>query len=166
MVTPLLLSVILSLCFYTYVGLVSPECTMMKTCGPYIVVEHNGDVYSCDFFVEPKWKLGNIKTGKMINMLNSKKQAQFALAKAQLPIDCRKCTWLRHCLWRNVLRIVLKIRKIIASQGSVSRIRCFLHMPMELFRTWQRSGIKSRQHIERAQNMGGVYNAFDDFMKE
>lgn len=83
--------------FYAYVGMEPPECTMMKTCGPYLVVEHNGNVYSCDFFVEPKWKLGNVMTGRLSSMLNSKQQETFASAKALLPGECRRCPWLTKC---------------------------------------------------------------------
>jgi uncharacterized protein len=84
--------------FYNYVGLTAPECTLMKTCGPYVVVEHNGNVYSCDFFVEPEWRLGNIMDGdRLIDMLNSKTQIRFGLMKAQLPMECRRCTWLSKC---------------------------------------------------------------------
>lgn len=83
--------------FHAYVGMESPECTMMKTCGPYLVVEHNGNVYSCDFFVEPKWKLGNVMTGRLSSMLHSKQQETFASAKAVLPGECRRCPWLTKC---------------------------------------------------------------------
>ena len=83
--------------FHSYVGMEAPECTMMKECGPYVVVEHNGNVYSCDFFVEPKWKLGNIMHERIINMLNSKTQQTFGAAKAVLPRECRTCGWLRNC---------------------------------------------------------------------
>ncbi len=82
---------------YPYVGLEAPECTMKKECGVYVVIEHNGNVYSCDFFVEPKWKLGNIMHDQIINMLNSKKQFAFGRLKAQLPPECRKCRWLTKC---------------------------------------------------------------------
>jgi uncharacterized protein len=83
--------------FHAYVGLESPECTMMKECGPYVVVEHNGNIYSCDFFVEPRHRLGNLKNDKIINMLNSKKQDDFGKAKALLPRKCRFCPWLSKC---------------------------------------------------------------------
>ncbi|MFH2001138.1 MAG: radical SAM protein, partial [Planctomycetota bacterium] len=46
--------------FHAYVGMPPPECTLLRECGTYVVVEHNGDVYACDFFVTPEWKLGNI----------------------------------------------------------------------------------------------------------
>jgi len=83
--------------FYSYVGLTPPECTLMKNCGVYVVVEHNGDVYSCDFFVDPEHKLGNIKRGKLIDFLNSAPQKQFGRSKSILPEECRICPWLQYC---------------------------------------------------------------------
>jgi uncharacterized protein len=83
--------------FHRYVGFDAPECVLNKQCGVYVVVEHNGDVYGCDFFVDPEWKLGNIKKQKMINMLNSKKQTAFGLQKTKLPGKCRQCKWLKYC---------------------------------------------------------------------
>jgi uncharacterized protein len=63
----------------------------------YVVVEHNGGVYSCDFFVEPGWKLGNVMKGNLEEMLNSKPQHAFGLLKADLPGTCEQCKWLKHC---------------------------------------------------------------------
>jgi uncharacterized protein len=83
--------------FYSYVGLTPPECTLLPTCGIYVVVEHNGDVYSCDFFVEPEWKLGNVMGSKIIDMLNSERQHQFGRMKADLPQECLTCKWLSYC---------------------------------------------------------------------
>ncbi|MFC1564997.1 anaerobic sulfatase maturase [candidate division KSB1 bacterium] len=83
--------------FYNYAGMVPPECTLLHVCGNYVVIEHNGDVYSCDFFVDPDWKLGNIMSGNIIAMLNSDLQNAFGRAKSFLPEDCRSCSWLRYC---------------------------------------------------------------------
>ena len=83
--------------FYNYVGMESPECTLRQTCGDYVVIEHNGDVYSCDFFVEPQWKLGNIKNKKISDMLNSSLQHEFGENKSELPQRCRRCEWLKYC---------------------------------------------------------------------
>ncbi len=83
--------------FHSYVGLESPECTAMRECGPYVVVEHNGDVYSCDFFVEPRWKLGSLLKGNLVEMLNSPRQQEFRHMKADLPQPCLKCRWLSIC---------------------------------------------------------------------
>jgi len=83
--------------FFTYVGLEPPECTLLKECGVYVVIEHNGNVYSCDFFVDHEWKLGNVTTSKIVDMLNSARQRKFGQRKADLPPECRSCRWLRHC---------------------------------------------------------------------
>ena len=83
--------------FFHYVDMEPPECTLLPACGVYLVVEHNGDVYSCDFFVEPEWKLGNIMEGNLTEMLNSDLQYSFGLMKATLPTACKNCRWLRYC---------------------------------------------------------------------
>lgn len=83
--------------FFQYVDMEPPECTLLPACGVYVVVEHNGDVYSCDFYVEPEWKLGNIMEGNLTEMLNSDLQYSFGLMKATLPTACKNCRWLRYC---------------------------------------------------------------------
>jgi uncharacterized protein len=82
---------------FSYAGLNPPECTLLKDCGVYVVVEHNGDVYSCDFFVESPWKLGNVLDGKITDMLNSDRQREFGRQKSILPQPCRECQWLKSC---------------------------------------------------------------------
>ena len=83
--------------FYTYVNLAPPECTLLKECGNYVVVEHNGDVYSCDFYVEDSWLLGNVMEGRLVDMLNSERQKEFGLVKRNMPPECKECRWLTHC---------------------------------------------------------------------
>jgi len=83
--------------FYNYVGMPSPQCTLRKKCGDYVIIEHNGDVYSCDFFVEPKWKLGNIRNRKISSMLNSSLQQEFGENKSKVPERCMRCEWLKYC---------------------------------------------------------------------
>ena len=83
--------------FHTYVGLDAPECTLLKQCGNYVVVEHNGDVYACDFFVEKDWNLGNLQDDDLIMMLNSETQDKFSGLKADIHPECQQCHWLRQC---------------------------------------------------------------------
>lgn len=83
--------------FFLYVDKEPPDCTLQAECGTYLVVEHGGDVYSCDFFVDDAWKLGHIREGRLIHMLNSSRQNKFGLQKAQLPEICKKCRWLKYC---------------------------------------------------------------------
>jgi uncharacterized protein len=82
---------------HSYLGLNANDCTLNKTCGEYLVIEHNGDVYSCDFFVEPECFLGNIADNNLIDLLNSKHQHQFGDQKALLADQCLNCSWLAHC---------------------------------------------------------------------
>jgi len=83
--------------FYRYVDMIPPDCIFGKECGPYIVIEHNGNVYSCDFFVEQKWEIGNVLNDQLIDMLNSHKQQKFGAQKADLPDICQTCEWLSFC---------------------------------------------------------------------
>ncbi|PZV16957.1 MAG: anaerobic sulfatase maturase [Pseudanabaena sp.] len=67
-------------------------CIFSKTCGNALAVEHNGDLYSCDHFVEPDYKLGNIQETHMIELIASDRQRQFGQAKFDtLPKYCRDC---------------------------------------------------------------------------
>jgi uncharacterized protein len=61
------------------------------------VIEHNGDVYSCDFFVEAARKLGNISDCRLIDILNSSQQKEFGLQKSMLSEKCTSCRWLKFC---------------------------------------------------------------------
>jgi len=83
--------------FYRYVNMQPPDCTLMERCGPYVVVEYNGDVYACDFFVEPAWRLGNIMKNRLIDLLNSPRQQEFGNQKAEHPKKCRNCPWFSFC---------------------------------------------------------------------
>lgn len=72
---------------------VSPGiCAYSKECGHAGVMEHNGDVYSCDHFVFPEYKLGNIRDHSLIDMLYGKQQQEFSRLKhSSLPRQCREC---------------------------------------------------------------------------
>jgi uncharacterized protein len=67
-------------------------CVFSPTCGDALALEHNGDLYSCDHFVEPDYLLGNIRQAPMLDLVNSPAQRQFGLAKQEtLPGYCREC---------------------------------------------------------------------------
>jgi uncharacterized protein len=70
----------------------SGMCVFNRTCGTGLAIEHNGDVYSCDHFVEPKYLLGNILQEHMIELVASPQQSQFGQDKlTTLPRYCMEC---------------------------------------------------------------------------
>lgn len=73
-------------------------CSLAKTCGHAGVMEFNGDVYACDHFVFPPYKLGNIRTKTLTEMMYSPEQLQFGADKQKkLPRQCRECEFLFAC---------------------------------------------------------------------
>lgn len=73
-------------------------CIFGPTCGLGLALEHNGDLYSCDHFVEPKFLLGNILETPLIDLVASEKQLKFGRDKKDtLPRYCRECEFLRVC---------------------------------------------------------------------
>ncbi len=68
-------------------------CTFDKQCSQYIVIEHTGDAYPCDFFVQPKWRLGSILQTPMEKLAAGAMKRKFALNKKNL---CNKCLVCRH----------------------------------------------------------------------
>jgi len=76
----------------------SGMCVFEETCGYGLALEHNGDLYACDHFVEPEFLLGNIKHGHMIELVGSNDQFQFGQAKRDsLPNYCLECPVLFAC---------------------------------------------------------------------
>lgn len=79
-------------------GLMSPVCTMARDCGDALAVEYNGDVYSCDHFVFPRYKLGNMHRDPLWKMAISEEQKKFGSRKYNsLPKECLKCPHLWGC---------------------------------------------------------------------
>lgn len=81
-----------------WVGAAPGVCSMARQCGHAGVMEYNGDLYSCDHFVFPQYKLGNIADKTIIEMMMSEKQQKFGEAKrTSLPRQCRECKFLFAC---------------------------------------------------------------------
>ena len=73
-------------------------CVYAKQCGRAAALEHNGDLYSCDHFVDAAHRLGNIHETPIAQLANSPQQEQFGRDKeATLPAFCRRCQWLFAC---------------------------------------------------------------------
>jgi uncharacterized protein len=76
----------------SFVGVPGSLCVHSETCGTALALEHNGDLYSCDHFVEPEHLLGNIGSRHMLELVASPQQRAFGDAKRDsLPAYCRAC---------------------------------------------------------------------------
>jgi uncharacterized protein len=72
-------------------------CTMSRNCNDYIVIEHNGDAYCCDFFVEGKWRIGNILETPIGELASSKMKKEFSKIKSDISMNCTVCRYLDVC---------------------------------------------------------------------
>jgi len=80
------------------VGAPGVVCVHQPTCGRALVVEHEGSVYSCNHFVYPEYRLGNLTRDPQAGMIESSRQQAFGEAKREtLPAQCRACPQLQLC---------------------------------------------------------------------
>lgn len=82
----------------TLIGQKSSLCIFSRTCGRALVMEHNGDIYSCDHFVDQKNYLGNITKTPLVDLVESQKQIRFELKKfLSLSPNCLACDVRQIC---------------------------------------------------------------------
>lgn len=82
----------------SFMRLPSTVCLFAENCGKALILEHNGDVYSCDHFVYPEYLLGNLQDNSVTEMANSAQQVAFGNAKSKdLPNFCKQCEYLFAC---------------------------------------------------------------------
>lgn len=80
-----------------WAGVPPGVCSLSTMCGHAAVMEWNGDVYSCDHFVYPEYRLGNIRREPLTSLLYGERQQAFGRKKLSLPRQCRECRWLFAC---------------------------------------------------------------------
>jgi uncharacterized protein len=81
-----------------HLGLPSQLCVYSEVCGKGVAVEHDGSVYSCDHYVYPEYRLGDLQSQKLADMVFSPTQVRFGYAKSEtLPRYCRECEFLTDC---------------------------------------------------------------------
>ncbi len=73
------------------------SCTMHETCDSYVVVEYNGDIYPCDFFVESGWKLGNVNVDSWSEVARKQRRYSFAKNKTLAHPECQVCEYQAIC---------------------------------------------------------------------
>jgi len=76
-----------------YLGREPEICAFKNRCGSYAVVEYNGDVYPCDFFVEEKWRAGNLRETPLDELCQNQKMETFNDAKMRESSGCSTCEW-------------------------------------------------------------------------
>ena len=80
------------------VGVQPSVCSLCETCGSGLTVEHNGDVYACDHFVYPEYKIGNINHDRLADLAYCDRQFEFGVSKrSSLPRECRYCRHYTLC---------------------------------------------------------------------
>jgi uncharacterized protein len=78
-------------------GMKPGSCTLHETCDSYVVVEYNGDVYPCDFFVEQTWKLGNVTLDSFPEIARRQRRYSFATKKTLAHPECQVCEYQAMC---------------------------------------------------------------------
>jgi uncharacterized protein len=78
-------------------GMTPGDCTLHETCDSYVVVEYNGDVYPCDFFVERSWRLGNITLDSWSEIARRQSRFSFASKKTIAHPECQVCRHVSVC---------------------------------------------------------------------
>lgn len=72
-------------------------CVHRKTCSKTLILEQNGDAFPCDFYIHPHWKLGNVGTDALTDILNHTLYDKFLKRKSQLSERCKSCSWIHLC---------------------------------------------------------------------
>jgi uncharacterized protein len=81
----------------SFLGMANDLCVHGDTCDAGIVVEYNGDVYPCDFYIHPEWKLGNVFADDLSTLCESPQRAAFVAQKQPLPALCQACEYKAWC---------------------------------------------------------------------
>jgi len=82
---------------HQFFGLPPECCEYREECSNLVTIEWNGDVYPCDFFVEERYRMGNVREQTLEQMLRGKPFREFVRAAEHVPEACRRCEWLSVC---------------------------------------------------------------------
>jgi len=81
-----------------WLGVPGGSCVQAETCGRALALEHNGDVYACDHYVYPRYRLGNVLNDSLASMADSDQMREFGEQKrSRLPRQCRECEYRFAC---------------------------------------------------------------------
>lgn len=80
-----------------FLGIQPSLCIFRQTCGDQMIVEQNGDIFSCDHYVYPHYKIGNLIETPLKQIVYSAKQQKFGLAKQHVSTQCQQCQFYFAC---------------------------------------------------------------------
>jgi len=130
--------------FIGYMYGTHPSCAFTPYCGGSLVVEYNGNVYPCDFFVQSQWLLGNINQTPLSHLLSGDLYQKFRLRKQNLDKQCLNCKWLKSC-WGGCYKFRLnKKGKSIKHSYYCPAYRRFFEYSYDKFAQLKENLIKSR----------------------
>jgi uncharacterized protein len=131
-------------------GLGAQMCVTSEVCGKGLAVEHNGDVFSCDHYIYPEYKLGNIRDRHLAEIAYSSEQKAFGVAKRDtLPDYCRACTHLKLC------RGECPKNRLIRSPDGEIGLNYLCSGFMRFFTHIQSDMLDILPHLRRAQGRSG-----------
>ena len=138
-------------------------CAFCPTCGDGLVVEHNGDVYMCDHFVYPEYRLGNIGVEHLRDLQRKPELFRFGIEKRNsLPSDCRKCEYLFACRGECPKHRFATTRR--GEQGLNTLCDGYKHFfeyttpYMQQMRSLLEQGLEARHIIPWARQRRGIIN--------
>ena len=97
-----------------------------ESCDRYLVIDHNGDAYPCDFFVLPNMRMGNIMDCNLADLEQTNQRRSFAADKSSYGAKCLDCEWLSYCHGGCI-----KHRTVLG--GKVSNPSYFCHAYRQLY---------------------------------
>jgi uncharacterized protein len=123
-------------------------CHMDKNCSQYMVVEHNGDIYPCDFFVSSELKLGNIHTDDWNSLHNAKKYLDFGKMKMQYDNECANCRFLQLCMGDCLKHRIYKNGEINRKSHLCEGWKTFFDYSMQGFNQLAYKVVENRRLME------------------
>ena len=82
---------------YLAMGMPAGTCATSGGCGSYFVVEGDGSIFPCDFYVIDEWNMGNIHETTLTDLQRGETSRKFLHEGTQRPAECSECRWLRLC---------------------------------------------------------------------
>lgn len=140
---------IIDILLHSYIKENPPYCFFNKNCDKMLTLNYNGDIYTCDFFVDNKWRLGNIKKDHLSKIFGTSIIAKFRKEMYRISEDCKNCKWYFIChggcmryfdffkngeeknflcdAYKNIFEYYFRLFSSIVKSKSKSKLKSFLY---------------------------------------